>query len=608
MVVSASEVSVARKNPSPSYRPNDPPPIPLRRPLTPSERDNAAVSRRPKTKEIASRYLSSYSPSSSTTSTSYSSNTTTSTSSSSSSRRFHSPLPNIRPSTPSAKRSQSVDRTRPSSPRPDPRGGGGAEASNAARMLCTTTRSLSVSFQGESFFYQTSKAKTPSPAPTRKPTPERRRPSTPARNSTTGAAQQLESSKPSDFHQRWPAARSRQSSLLTKSLECYAEKNDLLVTVQLLRQSTSFDDGTGRASFDGAELSASSDVDSVSSGSNSGTPKLNAPRQAQITSRAISVASRLWQETNNRVRHLSEPGTPLSSSGPRNSATPKLASVRRTSVDNPSLFSRPASSPLKGPVRPSSPNKLVGSPSRVIASPSRSRGTSTLANSSAAQLPANAPSILSFAAEVRRNRKGENRIEEAHILRLLHNRHLQWRCVNARTNTIMMVQRMDVEKNLYNECITTSEVRDSVTARKIKLQLLSLHLKLATILKGQKVFLEEFSHLDREHSSSLSGAIEALEASTLRLPVVSGARADFQDVKDAVGSAVDVMHAIGASVYTILSKVEGRSSLALELSKIASQEQALLDQSRDLLSTLAALHVKQCSLQGHLLQLKRRTN
>jgi len=37
-------------------------------------------------------------------------------------------------------------------------------------------------------------------------------------------------------------------------------------------------------------------------------------------------------------------------------------------------------------------------------------------------------------------------------------------------------------------------------------------------------YLEEWSHVDRDHASSLSGATEALKASTLRLPVVGGAR------------------------------------------------------------------------------------
>ena len=40
----------------------------------------------------------------------------------------------------------------------------------------------------------------------------------------------------------------------------------------------------------------------------------------------------------------------------------------------------------------------------------------------------------------------------------------------------------------------------------------------------QIMYLDEWGPMDRDHSNSLSGAIEALKASTLRLPVVSGAR------------------------------------------------------------------------------------
>lgn len=38
------------------------------------------------------------------------------------------------------------------------------------------------------------------------------------------------------------------------------------------------------------------------------------------------------------------------------------------------------------------------------------------------------------------------------------------------------------------------------------------------------IYLEELSLMDRDYSNSLSGATEALKASTLRLPVVGGAR------------------------------------------------------------------------------------
>ncbi|PKA49788.1 hypothetical protein AXF42_Ash004330 [Apostasia shenzhenica] len=606
----ASAASSVHKNTSVVHRSGDLPRNEPRRPLTSSEKDNAAVSRRPRTKEITSRYLSSYSSSSSsTTSTSYSSNTTTSssTSASSSSRRFPSPLSNQRPSTPSAlangsaaKRSQSVDRSRPSTPRADPRGGGGA----AARALCTTTRSLSVSFQGESFFYQTSKTKNASPVSARKLTPERRRPSTPARSSNIGLADKCENSRPSDHYHRWPAARSRQSNFLRKSLD-YPSDKDFLANVQLLRKSVFCDAGTGRVSLDGADLFASSDTESVSSGSNSGIAELSVPLGPRVTPRDFTVPAKFWQETNGRLRCLPDRATPLLLSGTRSSATSKLAPLRPSLVDSLTQSPRSSSPALRRPVRPSSPSNLVGSPSRGLGSSSLPRGNGALAVSSPCGLPATAPSIISFAAEVRRSKKGENRIEEAHLLRLFHNRHLQWRCVNARANAALMVQRVVAEKNMYSAWITISELHDSVMKKKIKLHFLKKYLKLCTILKGQMIFLEEWYLLEKEHSSSLSGSTEALKASTLRLPVIIGAKIDFQEMKDAIVSAVDVMQAMGVSICTCLSKVEGTSSLASELIKVTEQEQALLDQSRDLLSTLAALHVKQSSLLGHLLQLKR---
>ncbi|XP_038989968.1 QWRF motif-containing protein 2 [Phoenix dactylifera] len=609
----ASPTTTAAHIPKSPSHPDDPH-NPVRPPLNPSEKDNAA--RRPRTKGISSRYLSSHCSSSSsssftTTSTSYSSsNSYSSSSSSSSSRRFPSPLLASRPSTPPAlvsgpaqKRSQSVDRSRPSTPRP-----ASAEPSAAARALCTTTRSLSVSFQGESFFYQTSRAKATSPSPARKPTPERRRAS-PAAATPARAGNQSENSRTFENHHRWPAARTRQSNPLMRSLDCNLErKGSILATVHLLQQSMVFDDGTRRASFDGGDFSASSDTDSVSSGSNSGAQELSVPPRAQVTPRGISVPARFWQETNSRLRRLPEPGVPLSSSGSRTGRSlPKPGLVKKSLVDSPLSSPRSVSSPLRGPMRPSSPSKIAASPSRGMASPLQARNNASVRSSPIGQ-PGNAPSIISFAAEVRRAKKGENRIEEAHMLRLFHNQHLQWRWVNARANGALLVQRLTAEKNLYNAWTTTTELRDSVTIKRIKLQLLKQNLKLTSILKGQMTYLEEWSLLDRDHSNALLGAIEALKASTLRLPIVGGAKADIQEVKDAVDSAVDMMQAMGSSICSLLSKVEGMSSLVSELAKMAAQEQALLDQSRDFLSMVAATHVRQCSLQGHILQLKRKPN
>ncbi|XP_042494592.1 QWRF motif-containing protein 2-like [Macadamia integrifolia] len=626
---------------------------PTRPPLLPSERDNGVVgSRRPKSREITSRYRS---PSTS---------TSTSTTSSSSSRRCPSPVVSRStsantplPATAQSmiKRSQSVERRRPATPRPttplpESRTGNATEVSMAAKTLFTSTRSLSVSFQGESFSLPISKTKAvPSPnlSNARKVTPERRKTATPLRGKVDGRGgrDQTENSKPID-QQRWPA-RTRLVDPLTRSLDCTGEKKKLIGSGAVVRalQKSMIDEGR-RASFDGrlhqgsgntdlvksvqraldadyngfaapSDLTAS-DTESVSSGSTSGAQECSGISRARSGPRGISVPARFWQETNSRLRRLQDPGSPLSTStGSRTAAaaTQKLILSKKSLTESPTSSPRTVStgsgralsSPIRGSPRPASPSKFMtsstSSPSRGMPSPSRARNAAAAASSLSNS--GNMPSILSFAADVRRGKLGENRIVDAHLLRLLYNRQLQWRFVNARADASLLLQRFTAEKNLCNAWVTTSELRNSVTVKKIKLQLQRQNLKLTSILKGQMTYLEEWALLDRDHSSSVSGAIEALKASTLRLPVVGGAKADIQNVKDAVGSAVDVMQAMASSICSLLSKVEEVNYLAAELANLTAQERALLDQCRDLLSTLAALQVKDCSLRTHILQLKR---
>nr|DAD41474.1 TPA_asm: hypothetical protein HUJ06_015797 [Nelumbo nucifera] len=580
-----------------------------RPPLLPSERDNGVVGpRRPKSREITSRYMSPF--------------TSTTSTSSSSFRRCPSPLVS-RPTTSMAastplpsviKRSQSAERRRPVTPRPttplpDSRTGNAAEVSVASKMLFTSTRSLSVSFQGESFSLPISKTKatpTPNLSNARKATPERRK-TTLLRGKVDGAGagggDQTENSRPIDQH-RWPG-RARQVNPLTRSLDCTGDKKKLLGSGTVVRalQQSMIEEGR-RASFDGrlhrdsnnvdlvktvqlapeanlangsilpSDLTAS-DTESVSSGSTSGAQECNGVSRARTGPRGISVPARFWQETNSRLRRLQDPSSPLSTNtGLRTTAPPKLIPSKKSLSDSPissprtvsSGSSRALSSPLRGHIRPASPSKLMtnstSSPSRGMPSPSRMRNvaTATLSGHSI-----NTPSILSFSVDVRRGKMGENRIVDAHLLRLLYNRHLQWRFVNARADAALLLQRLTAEM----------------------------------------AYLEEWSLLDRDHFTSLSGAIEALKASTLRLPVVCGAKADIQNVKDAVGSAVDVMQAMASSICSLLSKVDEMNSLVAELANVTAQERALISQCKDLLCTLAAMQVKDCSLRTHILQLKR---
>ena len=449
---------------------------PTRRPLLPSESDNAiAPPRRPKSREVTSRYMSSSSSSSTT--------TTTTATSLNNSRRCPSPLVSrtaaatITPMPSVTKRSQSVERRRAVTPRPNSLdlriGTGNGEVSAAQKLLFTSTRSLSVSFQGESFSLQVSKAKpAPAPAPNvRKGTPERRKVTTTTATTPARGSDQTENSKPAMDQQRWPA-RLRQANCMTRSLDCTDEKRNLSGSSGVVRalQNSMLDT---RASFDGRlssiELAAvegnstigsetqsdpiASDTESVSSGSTSGAQDYNGGGlQGQRGNRGVMVPARFWSETNNRLKRQPEPCSPLAKNIGAKAVTPKLIVPKKLSVDNPVssprgvVNSRGNLSPIRGALRPASPSKLgTSSPFRGM-SPSRVRNAVVAATPSSNL--SNTPSILSFAADVRRGKIGDNRIVDAHFLRLLHNRFLQWRFVNARADAALYAQKLNAEVNV----------------------------------------------------------------------------------------------------------------------------------------------------------------
>ncbi|KAD4179274.1 hypothetical protein R6Q59_022808 [Mikania micrantha] len=603
-----------------------------RPPLLPSEKDNGITNpnkpTRPKSRNVSSRYLSP-SPSTSTSN----SNSNPNPNPNSSSRRFPSPLVSRNSTTPATKRSVSADRRR--STRPDlnlkSHNAGAGELSAATKLLVTSTRSLSVSFQGEAFSLPISKTKatpsSPNLSSVRKGTPERRRIGTPMRSKVdSGVGDHAENTKPSDQH-RWPA-RSRQSNqtILSKSLslDCGVEKSNIIGSGNVIRAlHNSMNLESRRSSVDGGRLSLdlgscliqqnpsgssmvqsdlTSDTDSVSSGSTSGVQESFGLTRSHSGARGMVVSAKFWQETNSRMRRLQDSGAPFLTSPGSKLVTPsKMVLAKKFSSESPLASPRTMASPNR--MRPASPSKFMTpsgafSPSRGMISPRRNSVSGTISTSLS-----ETPSVLSFAVDVRRGKVGENRIVDAHLLRLFYNRQLQWRFVNARTEDTLLKQRHNSEKNLWNAWITISDLRDSVTKKRHRLQLLRQKLKLATILKEQMAFLENWACLDKDHSISLLGAIEALKASTLRLPV-GGAIADLQSMRDVINSALDVMQAMCSSICSLSVKVEEVNSMVTELANLCAKEQALLRFCKGLLSMSAALKVKDCSLRTHMLQTK----
>lgn len=589
-------------------------PTPRRTPLLPSESDNAlGPPRRPKAREVTSRYMSSSSSSSS--------------SVSSPPRRCHSPLvtrtlnstrtKQTQTPTPSAKRAQSAERRRQATPRPT-----GADAPAAQKVLFTSTRSLSVSFQGESFPIQVRATKPPPSQSFRKSTPERRKVATtptPVRVSGNGNSFHAENARSLDRH-RWPGKLQQQANCVNRSLECadstVTKQADAPASVDRSLQNPmacvrGSHDATLRSEsckINGSEFyepePVPSDNESVTSGSSSGEGHV------LRGSRGIVVPARFWQEHNNRLRRQSD--TPSSRIGNKAavstpSPSPRLLVPKKLPLDCPVssprgvVNGRIQGSPIRSAVRPASPSKLatsasLWSPSRGV-SPSRAQyGVSSRFSSE--------PSVLSFAVDVPRGKVGENRIVHAHLLRLFHNRLLQWRFVNARANAALSAQKLNAEKSLYDAWVATSKLRESVRAKRTEVQLLKQQFKLISILKGQMVYLEDWATLDRVYSSSLSGATEALRASTLRLPVVGGAKTDLLNLKDAICSAMDVMQAMASSICLLSPKVGQLNSLVVENANLSAKERVLLEECRDLLSVITTFQVREYSLRAHIAQLK----
>ncbi|RDY05875.1 QWRF motif-containing protein 2, partial [Mucuna pruriens] len=598
-------------------------PTPRRTPLLPSESDNAlAPPRRTKAREVTSRYMSSSSSSSS--------------SVSSPPRRCHSPLVTRTANstrakqtptpTPLAKRSQSAERRRQGTPRPT-----GADAPAAQKVLFTSTRSLSVSFQGESFPIQVRTTKPPPAQSLRNRTPERRKAATtPVRGGGNVNSDHTENARSLDRH-RWPGklqppppqAAQQQVNCVNRTSDCAdsaarkqtdAPANVVRSLQNLMAVVRASHDATLRSEsykINGSEFQhepepVPSDNESVTSGSSSGEGHV------QRGSRGIVVPARFWQEHNNRLRRQTDsPSSRIGNKGTVTTPSPRLLVQKKSALDCPVSSPRGVvnsrvlqGSPIRSAVRPASPSKLatpsVWSPARGV---SPSRAQNGVAGGVSSRFVSE-PSILSFAVDVPRGKVGENRIVDAHLLRLFHNRLLQWRFVNARADAALSAQTLNAEKSLHDAWVATSKLRESVRAKRTEFQLLKQQFKLISILKDQMVYLEDWATLDRVYSSSLSGATEALRASTLRLPVVGGAKTDLLNLKDAICSAMDVMQAMASSICLLSPKVGQLNSLVVENANLSAKERVLLEECRDLLSVITTLQVREYSLRTHIAQLK----
>lgn len=452
-----------------------------RRPLVLDEKCNGA-SRRPKTREVSSRYKSPTPPSTHCGPKRSSSPNLTRTA----------PIP----AQSAQKRALSAERKRPSTP-PSPPGPSTpardltADTYSLSRRMMSgrvheslwpsTMRSLSVSFQSDAFSLPIGKREKPPvthaaydrtlkpssnvahkqtemTAGSRKPTPERKRSPLKGKN----GSDQLENSNPVegtharliDQH-RWPSrtggrisshSHSKSMDLSDKTFKTLPSSGIGFSLLRRMPMSDAVNNPLSRSGSDAARQLLSID-ESGRGGSeaNSGDDiPLLVPEQHKPVSLSLSermAGTNLSVRTHSLPSPGSRPASPNKNSALSSYISRGVGSPSRARSSTPTRSSIPTrpSTPTNSSIstRPSTPTS-----SRSITSPSRIRPSSSHQSNSST-------SVLSFIADFRKGKKGANHIEDAHQLRLLYNRNLQWRFVSARAEDALYIQKETAEVGIF---------------------------------------------------------------------------------------------------------------------------------------------------------------
>ncbi|KAF9624406.1 hypothetical protein IFM89_011331 [Coptis chinensis] len=183
-----------------------------------------------------------------------------------------------------------------------------------------------------------------------------------------------------------------------------------------------------------------------------------------------------------------------------------------------------------------------------------------------------------------RKAKVSNHLEQVHALRMLQNRYLQWRYANAKAEAAMNAQSTAANRSLYALAKRITDLHDSVNKKHAELRQLKKERTLSSILEAQLPYLDEWSTLEDDYSTSLGGAIKALQDASLRLPVTGNVRADNEEVGRALNSASNVMEHMSSFVESFLPKGEDMDNMISELSGVISRERALIEECGDVLS------------------------
>ncbi|RAL43082.1 hypothetical protein DM860_009864 [Cuscuta australis] len=321
----------------------------------------------------------------------------------------------------------------------------------------------------------------------------------------------------------------------------------------------------------------------------------------------FSAAAKLVQESTS-----SAPGSPRSeTSTAKDDYTSDNESIHGKSYPNSPLCV--SSSMTRGPssVRSSMPevDRWLSDSCNKLPVPKCARSLNLTRSSSDTKtislLPPQPPTKSGLDAASKKGRRVANsHPEDEHCLKLLNNHYLQWRYANARAEASLHSQSQEAERKLYSLGCQIKDLRDRVCEKRRELATLQRAKTLHAILEMQSPSLEEWSHIEDEYSTSLSGAANALRNASLQLPV-SGVQVDTREISESFSSAIKVMEAVASHLQGFVPKAEVIDSLASDLARVSGAERCHIEECGDLLGKVYASQITECSLKGHMVELHR---
>ncbi|CAH8356068.1 unnamed protein product [Eruca vesicaria subsp. sativa] len=191
--------------------------------------------------------------------------------------------------------------------------------------------------------------------------------------------------------------------------------------------------------------------------------------------------------------------------------------------------------------------------------------------------------------------------EAAHQLKLMNNRLVQWRFVNARASAANNNVASRANKQLLCAWDALTKLQNLVLQERINLQKKNLEMKLAHVLLSQVKHLEEWEDMGRQHFSSISMTIQVLQSLLSRVPLREGAKVNIESAVTIFQRGEAVSDAIISTVNRFAPTTEEIVPFASQLAEVVAKQKLMLEQCHDLLKVTSELEMQERSLKCYLM-------